>query len=320
MSRPFTRSPLPQTQGGLFLTDAGIETWLIFNRGVRLRSFAAFELLDSASGRAALRDYYLPFLELARSSGHGFVLETPTWRAGADWGAELGYSAAALTRLNREAVRFLAELARTAAPEVRVVLSGNIGPRGDGYDPGAPMTAAAAEEAHAFQVGVFATTEVEMISAATITSSAEAIGIARAAGTAGLPCAIGFTVETDGRLPSGEGLIAAIRAVDAACPVPPAYYMINCAHPDHFAGVLAQAGETAQRIRSLRANASRMSHAELDGAETLDAGDREELAQLYAGLMRQLPALSVVGGCCGTDHGHVREIARACGGIAHAAG
>ncbi|WP_118134991.1 homocysteine S-methyltransferase family protein [Oceanicella sp. SM1341] len=318
MSRSHTSARLPHTGGdALFLTDAGLETWLIFQHGVPLRSFAAFELLESDTGRAALRAYYLPFLEMARDTGHGFVLETPTWRSGADWGAELGYSAAALTRINRDAVRFVTDLAREAAPGVPVVISGNIGPRGDGYDAGAPVTAEAAEDAHAFQVGVFATTGVDMVSAITITSAAEATGIARAAGRAGVPCVISFTVETDGRLPSGEGLVAAIRAVDAACDVPPAYYMVNCAHPDHFAAVLDSAGETAARIRGVRANASRLSHAELDCCETLDQGDRAELADLYAGLMLLLPRLSVVGGCCGTDHDHVREIARACRRGAH---
>jgi S-methylmethionine-dependent homocysteine/selenocysteine methylase len=134
----------------------------------------------------------------------------------------------------------------------------------------------------------------------------EAIGVARAARRAGLPAAISFTVETDGRLPSGQDLGEAIEQVDADAA--PAYFMINCAHPTHFEAVLEGGGGWRERIRGLRANASTKSHAELDEATELDSGDPADLGARYAGLRELLPELTVVGGCCGTDHRHVAEI------------
>jgi homocysteine S-methyltransferase len=92
----------------------------------------------------------------------------------------------------------------------------------------------------------------------------------------------------------------------------PAYYVINCAHPDHFAGILEGGGSWLHRLRGIRANASRKSHAELDAATELDAGDPEELARDYCALRRSIPQLTVLGGCCGTDDRHVAAIARAC--------
>lgn len=303
------RQHLPQLDNEVFLTDAGLETWLIFLNNTELRDFSAFELVRSDRGRQALSDYYRPFLNLAERHNRGLIIETPTWRASPDWGARLGYQASDLTEINRESVAFLAEL-RTASNNGKpVIISGNIGPRGDGYDPGRIMSVGESESFHALQIGAFATTEADMIAAVTLTNVPEAIGIVRAAGKADLPCAIGFTVETDGRLPTGQTLASAIAETDSASSTPPVYYMINCAHPDHFIDELENCGDWAKRIRGIRANASRMSHAELDAAEELDDGNPKELAAQYQQLARLLPNLSVVGGCCGTDHRHIEAIA-----------
>ncbi|MBZ8134967.1 homocysteine S-methyltransferase family protein [Afifella sp. IM 167] len=306
------RDNLPQLSGELFLTDAGLETWLVFQRGVELRHFAAFELLATSGGRQLLREYYLPFLNMAAREGAGFVLETPTWRASPDWGDKLGYSGAEIALINRQSVRFMAEIAYCVPGAARTVLSGNIGPRGDGYVASLSMTAAEAEDYHALQIGAFATSGSDMVSAITMTNVPEAIGIARAAGKARMPLVLSFTVETDGRLPDGQPLGEAILATDAAAATRPAYYMVNCAHPEHFAHVLETGDGWRERIRGVRANASRLSHAELDEAETLDEGNPAELGELYRGLRRLLPNLSVLGGCCGTDHRHVEAIFGAC--------
>jgi S-methylmethionine-dependent homocysteine/selenocysteine methylase len=153
-----------------------------------------------------------------------------------------------------------------------------------------------------------------MICALTMNYVEEAVGIARAAQRAAMAAAISFTVETDGHLPAGQTLEAAIEQVDRETGAYPSYYMVNCAHPTHFAPALAPGGPFTARIRGLRANASRMSHAELNEAPALDAGDPAELASQYADLKRQLRHLNVMGGCCGTDHRHVEQIARACAG------
>jgi homocysteine S-methyltransferase len=305
---------LPQTGGGWFLTDGGIETTLIYHEGIELPEFAAFVLLESATGRETLSRYYRRYLDIAAASpGAGFVLESPTWRAGRDWCAKLGLDEAAMRRLNAAAVALMQQLrdAYAGALDGALVVSGCIGPRGDGYQPGQPVSGDDALQAHWPQAQALGEAGVDMLGAITMTTSGEAIGVARAAAELGLPCAISFTVETDGRLPSGETLEEAIARTDAEAGVAPAYYMLNCAHPMHFDAVLARGGDWRQRIRGLRANASRCSHAELDAMTTLDDGDPEELAGHYRRLRTPLPALNVLGGCCGTDHRHVAAIAAA---------
>jgi homocysteine S-methyltransferase len=306
------RSKLPQLAGKLFLSDGGIETSLIFLDGIELPYFAAFDLLKSDDGRESLRKYYIPYLELAKSRGVGFILESPTWRASQDWGEKLGYSAAKIKDANRKAIDLMAELrSKYESERSPMVISGCIGPRGDGYDPGKIMSPEEAERYHALQVRVFSDTEADMVSAITMTNVNEAIGLARAAAAAGMPVAISFTVETDGKLPTGQPLKEAIEQVDSATAGAPAYFMINCAHPTHFESVLAADEPWTGRIRGVRANASTRSHAELDNAPDLDAGDPVELARQYASLRALLPRLNVLGGCCGTDHRHLTEIAKA---------
>lgn len=304
---------LPQLSGAPFLMDGGLETTLVFHEGVELREFAAFELLLSPEGRARLAAYYRRHADLARARGAGFIFETPTWRANADWGARLGYDAPGLREANQRAVAMMWRLAdEYAALGVPGVVAGNVGPRGDGYVVGDTMTAAEAEAYHAAQVATFAEAGVDMVTSMTFTYAAEAAGLAAAAKAAGLPCHIAFTVETDGRLPSGEGLGEAIETVDRQTGAAPVYYMINCAHPAHFEDTVAAGGAWRHRIRGLRANASRMSHAELDACDSLDEGNPEELGRDYRRLRTHLPNLNVFGGCCGTDHRHVAAISDAC--------
>jgi homocysteine S-methyltransferase len=293
------------------LTDSGLETWLVFHRRADLPDFAAFPLLDDPGGRELLAEYFRDHLLIAAASPTGVVLETPTWRANADWGARLGYDAAALDRVNRDAVAFLRVLAEEH-PGVAVVVSGNIGPRGDGYNPSELLTPDAAEAYHRTQIESFAAAGVDRVTMLTATHTGEPIGIVRAAVAAGVPVVIAFTVETDGRLPSGQALHEAIAEVDEATNGASLHFGINCAHPDHFSSALEADSAAIGRIGLLRANASRASHAELDEAEELDDGDPIELGSLYAKLITSHPHLRVLGGCCGTDARHVEAIARAC--------
>ena len=307
------RDSLPQLKGGLFLTDGGIETTLIFHEGLDLPYFAAFDLLKDQSGQAALRRYYSSHASIARNSDCGFILESATWRASIDWGAKLGYRKADMVEVNRQSIALLVELRRLFESERSpMVISGCVGPRGDGYRVDGAMTAGQAQAYHAQQIDVFADTPADMVTAITMTYAEEAVGITRAAQAAGIPVAISFTVETDGRLPSGQGLKAAIEAVDAATGKGPAYYMINCAHPDHFGDALTTGEAWVKRIKGLRANASRLSHAELDAAEELDSGNPEELGRQYRDLRARLGHITVLGGCCGTDHRHIEAICNAC--------
>ena len=306
------RKQLPQIDDELFITDGGLETTLIFHDGIELRHFAAFDLLKTDEGTAALRHYYLRYVDIAKRSRRGIVLETATWRANADWGEKLGYDAEALAVANRNAVDLLVRIRDGCdTRDTPIVVSGNVGPRGDGYRPDARMAPDAARAYHAPQIDVFAETGADMAAAFTMNYVEEAIGIALAARRADMPFAISFTVETDGRLPSGASLAEAIERTDDATGGYPVYYMINCAHPTHFEHALHEGGAWTARIRGLRANASKRSHAELDERADLDIGNPRELAAHYRALRRLLPRLAVVGGCCGTDHRHVQAISDA---------
>jgi len=279
------RKNLPQLSGGLFLTDGGIETTLIFREGLELPNFAAFDLLKHDEGYEALRKYFRTYVAIARKYEVGFVLESATWRASADWIAKLGYSGAAPAEMNRKAIALLHDIRNEYENEkTRMVISGCIGPRGDGYNPAVLMEEDEAERYHAMQAATFRDAEADMVTAITMTYPAEAIGVTRAAQSAGMPVVISFTVETDGRLPTGQTLGEAIELVDQATHHAPEYYMINCAHPTHFEGALAAGEQWLERIRGVRANASTKSHAELDEAKELDDGNPVELGLQYRGL------------------------------------
>ncbi|WP_137387862.1 homocysteine S-methyltransferase family protein [Rhodoligotrophos defluvii] len=305
---PKYRTDLPQLKGGTFLSDGGIETTLIFHHGLDLPHFASFVLLNTPEGRRHLTDYYEQYLRVARDRGVGFILDSATWRANPDWGTKLGYGREALSTINAASIALLQDLRkRWETPATPCVISGAIGPRGDGYKAGR-MDAAEAEDYHAEQIETFAKTEADMVSAYTLNNVHEAIGVARAAEAHKMPCAIAFTVETDGKLVTGLSLREAIEKVDHATGAYPAYYLINCAHPAHFDHILKAGEPWLQRIFGIKANASTKSHAELDESETLDAGDPQDLARRYDALRHRLPSLRILGGCCGTDHRHVAAI------------
>lgn len=313
MNRVGYRDSLPQLNGKLCITDGGLETTLIFHDGIELPLFAAFPLVSQEDGKAALDRYMRSYCDIAIRHQKGLIMDTPTWRASKRWASDLGVSEETLKDSHARAVDWLAELRTELETESSpFVLNGVIGPHDDGYVPQSLLSVAEARAYHADQIQWFTELGTDMISAITMTYVEEATGIALAAQEAGMPCAISFTVETDGKLPSGQGLRSAIEAVDRETDGSPSYFMINCAHPDHFEDVLSEPGEWRGRIMGLRANASRMSHAELDEAEELDEGNPTELGSQYRSLRALLPNLMVVGGCCGTDHRHIESISAEC--------
>lgn len=297
----------------LVLTDGGIETTLIFDDGLDLPHFAAFDLLKDATGTVALTRYYERHIAVAKDARCPFILESPTWRASPDWGELLGCTKADLARANRAAITLMRALRdKHQSTEVPMLISGCVGPRGDGYVASALMRPEVAQAYHDEQIAVMADAGADLIAAITMTNAAEAIGIARAAKCHDKPCVISFTVETDGRLPTGQSIGEAIGDTDADTDAAPLYYMINCAHPTHFADAIDASASWASRIGGLRANASCMSHAELNDAPELDRGDPADLGARYRMLREKLPHLKVLGGCCGTDHTHIAAIAAAC--------
>lgn len=307
------RNRLPQLADKLFLTDSGFETTLVFQDGIELPCFASFDLMKSEQGVARTRAYYERHVAMAKEHDLGFVLESATWRASPDWGAKIGYSREALADVNRRCIGLMADLRREHETlRTPMVISGNIGPRGDGYRVENAMTAKEAQHYHGWQIAIFRDTVADMVSAFTLNYVEEAIGIARAANATGMPVVISFTVETDGRLPTGQTLKEAIEQTDRETGAAPAYYMINCAHPTHFESALRRKEGWIARVRGIRANASKRNHAELDAAVDLDAGDPVELGRQYRDLRNRMKHLTVLGGCCGTDHLHVEQICMAC--------
>lgn len=304
------RNALPQLSGDLFLMDAGLETDFIFNLEVDIPEFAAHTLLPTPEGRETLANYFRGFLTLADTSNAGLILDTQTWKAHMHWAKDLGATQDVLRAANHDSVSFISGLREEFSGNAKpIVLNGLIGPRGDAYAPDQMIAANEAEDYHALQMSWLAETDVDMVSALTFTQSDEAIGVVRAARAAGLPIAVSFTVETDGTLPTGQTLDAAITAVDEATDQATSYFMVNCAHPDHFTHLLEDA-DWSRRIRGIRCNASRMSHAELDECEVLDDGDPAEFGRQYREMKERLPWLNIFGGCCGSDLRHVTQIVR----------
>lgn len=304
------RSQLPYLTGRPTLTDGGLETVLIFQQGVELPLFVAFPLLDRTGGTEMLRDYYRPYASIARNAGMPLILESPTWRANPDWGGQLGYDQSGLDRINQQSIELMQSVQEEhESPDAPMILSGCVGPRGDGYKAAGAMTSKEAQNYHSLQICSLANAGADQISALTLNYVAEAIGIIRAAQNAEIPAIISFTVETDGKLPDGTSIGEAIRRCDAETDAYATRYMINCAHPSHFSEQLENGEGWPSRLGGIRANASRLSHEELDEAEELDEGNPEELAEELAALQEKMPQLSILGGCCGTDHRHIAAIA-----------
>jgi len=302
---------LPHQGDKIYITDGGLETTFVFQKDVDLPLFAAFHLLNSQSGIEGLKDYYRRYIDIAQQNKFGLLLDTPTWRASTGWGEQLGYSASDIRKYNKSSIAILRELRNQYVSEDSpMIINGVVGPQDDGYNPSKMLSSKAAKQYHSHQIEALAEFGADMITAVTMTYADEAIGITRAAQAAGVPVAISFTVETDGKLPDGTSLRDAISVVDVATEAAPVYYMINCAHPSHFEHVLDQDADWMDRVFGVRANASCKSHAELDEATELDDGNPVEFGQDYARLNRVFKNLRVMGGCCGTDHRHIDEVCK----------
>lgn len=305
------RHQLPLKNGTPFITDAGLETELIFREGYDLPEFASFPLVQDEKGIEDIKAYYAHYIDIAKQQNTGLLLESPTWRASTDWGDKLNFSQSEIAECNQLAIELLDEIRKSSTLKSPFVISGCIGPRYDGYDPQHYMSAEEAERYHEAQIKTFSTTQADVVTALTMTSINEALGISRAAKKYDMPVIISFTTETDGKLPSGETLQQAIETIDKDTYAYPFYYMINCAHPTHFHSELTGDNMWLKRIGGVRANASCKSHAELDEATELDSGNPKELGQQYKILKSRLSNMHVIGGCCGTNHHHVHEMADA---------
>ncbi len=306
-----TKHQLPQLADKICITDGGMETDLVFHHQLDLPEFAAYDLLRHEQGYATLFQYYKSYAELAQRYKLGLILETATWRANADWGAKIGDSPEDLKKFNLQSVKLIEHIREEYGDaDAPIVISGCLGPRGDGYTPSQRMTVLEAQDYHSAQIATFAKSNADMIAALTLNYVEEAIGITLAAQEYGLPVCISFTLETDGKLPTGETLEQAILAVDQATDNGPAYYMINCAHPTHFSHLFQTPDSYLNRVKGLRGNASCLSHAELNESETLDEGNPTQFGVELTDLKSVSPHLTVLGGCCGTDFRHIEQICK----------
>ena len=308
-----------------FLTFAGGETYLLFLQGFPLREFCAFEVVDDAEAWAQMESALLrPIADAAAESGHGLITDCLVWRASGDYVERLGHGARGVDGVNRAAVartrRFVDEWRSAGDERARacpVLLAADLGPRGDGYALGAdgPVPVEAAYDYHREQVRALAEAGIDLLVALTMTSTNEALGIARAAREHDLPVLVSPTVETDGTLPDGSSLGDFISTLDEATAKYPVGYIVNCAHPEHLEPTLAAAAAARApwlaRLRGLRANASTLSHAELDESTELDRGDPNDLAERMRTLQSRY-GFTILGGCCGTDAEHLRAIAQRC--------
>lgn len=310
---------LPQlTSSKLFLTEAGIETTLIYRKNINLPSFSTLPLLSTEEGTENLLSIYQDYINTALTHSTGIVLETRTWRGSPAWASKLGLSTSQVLNLNRAAVTILRDLRHGAeTPSTPIVISGTLGTLQDAYqDSTGTVSITLAQENYRSQVHVLAQEGVDMLSIMTVTNLNEAIAAVTVAREFNLPIHVSFSIETNGRLQGGRTVDDVIREVDHLTESYTTYFGVNCAHPRHIMAALQGVSkEVRSRIGSIRGNASLKSHQELDNTLVLDRGDVSVYVGEFDGLLNILPELKVVGGCCGTDEEHLDALARRVGSL-----
>lgn len=300
---------LPQLNGQLMTCGGGFETWLQYVDGFNLRHFCAFELLNDKRGRECVRDYHRKLVEAAVENGFGVINEGLHYRASREWGELIGFSREALAEINIRGIEFYREFAREYHSDATpMIVGGCIGPRGDAYDSGRTENAGEAEDYHSEQIITLRDAGADLVSAWTFSSVEEAIGFARAAKAADIPCVISF-IAKGGTLADGTSLEDAVNRVDAATERAPLYYAVNCSHPTEFEPGLNE-GDWAQRLGGFMPNAVALELSTLCSLGHLEDGDPEELGNQMAALAHRFPNVNVWGGCCGTDARHIGQITR----------
>ncbi len=301
-----------QVPGLNYLTEGGTETEIMYKFGFDLPEFAVFPLLDDPRAVVELKGMYERYLDTAARHGFAALMGGFDYRASPDWAGKLGYSPEQLAELQLRAIAFLRDAAKPyngQLPAVKFV--GTLGPRGDAYEVNATITTDEAEEYHSVQMETLVQAGVDLVSALTFNSVDEAVGVARAAASFGLPLSMSFIIDHyTSRLQTGPTLKNAIETVDAlAGDARPAFYGINCSHPLEFMPAL-EPGDWINRVRSLRPNAAMADKISLCTLGHLEEGNPAELGTLMGELARRYPHVDIWGGCCGTWDTHFEEIAR----------
>lgn len=300
--------------GAPILADAAIETRIMFETRVRMDPhIQVAALLERPRGRAALREIYATYLDVAWAHGLPIVMGTPTFRASRRYVERARRPAAeTVRRLNTEAVAFLNEI-RDQGEHDPVFLAGVIGPYGDAYSPDDCLNHLDGADYHLEQVRALAEAGVDALFAPTFPSIEEAHGVAMAMATTELPYAIGFVLDHRGRMLDGTYLHDAIERIDNAVVPAPAWYAISCVHPTvartALADLASAGGGALTRLREVKANGSRLAPDEL---VSLDHADSDE-PDIFGEAMHQLGIdfdVQILGGCCGTDSRHLAALAR----------
>ena len=300
-----------QVSGLIYLTEGGQETEVMYRHGFDLPEFAMFPLLDQPDAVEVVRAMYSAVLDTAERHGCAVLLGGLDYRASPDWAGLIGYDPTALAAMQTRAIEFLREVSdpyRDRLPDVRI--AGIVGPRGDAYQVNPTITADESEEYHSVQLATLAASGVDLVEAMTFNNVDEAVGLARAASSAGLPLSVSFVLDSDHNLNGGPSLKEAIESVDAAAGSDrPAFYGINCSHPFEFMPAI-ESGEWFKRIRCLRPNAAAADKISLCTLGHLEEGDPVELGSLMGQLAADYPHIDIWGGCCGTWDKHLDHIAR----------
>ena len=299
----------PRAAGRLYLTEGGTETEVLYKWGFELPEFAMFPLLDDPKADSVIEGMFDRYFEAAEATGAGMLLNAHDYRASPDWASKLGYSAEQLTDFQHRVIGFLDAMRTKYRGRVDpVYVAGCIGPRGDAYGTGGEITEEEAEAYHAVQINNLKGTAADMVIAVTFSNIAEAVGVIRAAAAAKMPIGVSFNIGPDGRLRSGPTLAEAITATDAATEGKAAWFGTNCAHPIEFAPALADPGDWRKRLRYVRPNAAKTDKLALCKLGHLEDGDPVELGNEMAEALREFPSVDIVGGCCGTDERHLKEV------------
>ncbi len=307
-------SKIPEPGGRTYLTEGGIETYMQYKKGHEIRHFCLFDLMNDKAAMADLREYHVQLIEAALKHKTGAVLDGVHYRTSRDWGSLLGYSPQELDEMITRGIEFYKGLAREfETPDSPMPVSGVVGPRGDAYNLSHIMSAAEAEDYHSEQIATMKAAGADFVTALTFSQVEEAIGVTRAAIAHNMPVVVSLTLGKDGHLKTGAPLGEAIEAIDWATLSGPAYYMVNCTHPVDFTPAFETPGAWVKRVCGLRANASSLEHGTLCQLGRLEEGNPVELGQQMADMARRFPHINVWGGCCGTDHVHIDEIAKAVG-------
>lgn len=307
------QSPLPPMGSGeIFLTEGGSETEIMYRHGFELPEFAMFPLLDNPKAVSAMHGIFSKQLDVAAEFGLSFLLSGLDYRASPDWGAKLGYSPTALAEANTAAIDFLRDVAKGYEGQVpRLLFGGILGPRGDAYGLNREITADVAEEYHAVQLETLKLAGVDFACAMTFNNIPESVGAARAAAKIGVPLSVSLTLDSTHRLKSGPSLADAITEIDAQTGNDaPDFYLLNCSHPLEYEPAL-ETEDWINRLRGVRPNASKMEKIALCKLGHIEEGNPVELGSQLRSLSERYPHMDIFGGCCGTGHSHLREIAKA---------